>query len=42
MENTAGFDIKHETFSLYLQIFSSQTFPCINTPTFLKPTHSSY
>jgi len=42
MENNAGFDIKHEMFSLYLKIFLSQTFSHINTPAFLKPSHSSY
>jgi len=28
--------------SYWLRLFSSQTFSCINTPTFLKPSHSSY
>jgi len=28
--------------SYWLRIFSSQTFSCINTPAFLKPSHSSY
>jgi hypothetical protein len=28
--------------SYWLWLFLSQTFSCINTPTFLKPSHSSY
>ena len=27
---------------VWLRLFSSQTFSCINTPTFLKPSHSSH
>ena len=28
--------------SYWLRLFSSQIFSCIHTPTFLKPSHSSY
>jgi len=28
--------------SYWLRLFSSQTFSCINTQTFLKPSHSAY
>jgi len=28
--------------SSWLRLFFSQTFSCVNTPTFLKPSHSSY